>query len=185
MSNFYIYIHRKLKTNEIFYIGKGCKNRAWDRSGRNNIWHNIVKKHGYKVEILLKNLSEEESLIQERLGQMELEPKANIAKCGYKGGLFGRNHTEKTKQKIRKKRYVQDCPRTGKKHSKETKEKMSQKRKGISAKHLSKKVKCLNTGDVFESTQEAAKKLGIHQSKISLVCRYKRNHTKGYIFRYL
>lgn len=137
------------------------------------------------MEILNKNLTEEESLIQERLGQMEFNPKANIAICGLKGGMAGRKHSKETKQLIKEKRMKQDCPRVGKKHSKETKKKYSLHRKGKPARHLSKQVKCLNTGEVFHSTQEAAKKLNVNQGKISLVCNGKRNHTKGYTFKYI
>jgi hypothetical protein len=49
-----VYQHRRLDTNEIFYIGIGInKNRAYSKSGRNKHWHNIVNKVGYEVDILI------------------------------------------------------------------------------------------------------------------------------------
>lgn len=39
-----------------------------------------------------------------------------------------------------------------------------------------KKVICITTGEIFESTRDAAKKMGTNQSKISLACNGKRNY---------
>ncbi len=61
-NRFYVYVHRRLTDNSIFYIGKGCGGRAWNRVSRNRYWSNIVKKHNYEVEIVFDNLSEVESL---------------------------------------------------------------------------------------------------------------------------
>ena len=40
-----------------------------------------------------------------------------------------------------------------------------------------KKVKCINTGEIFNSTREAAEKMKVNQSKVSLCCNGKRNST--------
>lgn len=40
-----------------------------------------------------------------------------------------------------------------------------------------KKVRCVNTGEIFNSTREAAKKMNVNQSKISLCCNGKRKYT--------
>ncbi len=48
-----VYQHRKMDTNEIFYIGIGKHSkRAYSKSYRNDHWHNIVNKHGLIVEII-------------------------------------------------------------------------------------------------------------------------------------
>ena len=49
--DYYVYLHRKATTGEVFYVGKGCKNRAWSSGGRSRLWKYIVNKHGYTVEI--------------------------------------------------------------------------------------------------------------------------------------
>jgi hypothetical protein len=63
----YLYAHRRLDTNEYFYIGIGTKSkrsyttqksiyyRAHTTKGRNNIWHKIVNKVGYSVDILTES----------------------------------------------------------------------------------------------------------------------------------
>lgn len=60
-NKFYVYIHRRLTDGKVFYVGKGCKDRANSTHGRNSRWLNIVKKHGFTVEIPFDNLSEEEA----------------------------------------------------------------------------------------------------------------------------
>lgn len=57
-QDFYVYIHRKATTGEIFYVGKGTGRRAWTAKNRNVYWHRVVKKHGLVVEIVLDGLQE-------------------------------------------------------------------------------------------------------------------------------
>jgi len=66
MNNFYVYRHIRLDNNMPFYIGKGSKKRAFVKFGRNSYWVNIVNKHGYKVEILLCDLTEIEAFKKEQ-----------------------------------------------------------------------------------------------------------------------
>lgn len=75
MRDHYVYRHRRLDTNEVFYIGKGSVyqsvksrksykkrySRAFSRGSRNIWWNNIVNKANYSVEIVSKNLTEEEA----------------------------------------------------------------------------------------------------------------------------
>ena len=58
MNKYYIYIHRKATDHSLFYIGKGCGQRAWNFNNRNNLWTNVKNKHGVLVEVIFKNLSE-------------------------------------------------------------------------------------------------------------------------------
>jgi hypothetical protein len=63
MSNFYVYVHRRITDGLPFYVGKGSGNRAWQFAGkqRNPYWHNVRNKHGVEVEIVFENLTEEEA----------------------------------------------------------------------------------------------------------------------------
>lgn len=61
----YIYIHKKKTTGEIFYVGKGSGKRYTSTHSRNVHWHNTVKKYGYTIEILIKNLGEDEAYEKE------------------------------------------------------------------------------------------------------------------------
>jgi hypothetical protein len=60
-NRFYVYEHLKPNTGEVFYIGRGTKNRAYQTRSRNNHWANIVKKHGLEVNIVYKNLTSSEA----------------------------------------------------------------------------------------------------------------------------
>lgn len=56
--SFYVYLHRKKTTNEIFYVGKGSGHRAWSTTGRSDLWTRTIKKYGHTVEIVLDDLQE-------------------------------------------------------------------------------------------------------------------------------
>lgn len=58
MTCYYVYLHRKKTTGEVFYVGKGSGVRAWSEHGRNNLWKRTVKKHDFYVEIVMQNLQE-------------------------------------------------------------------------------------------------------------------------------
>jgi hypothetical protein len=54
-DNWYVYRHIRLDKNEPFYIGIGTSeyyNRARRKKGRNKIWHRIVDKTDYTIEII-------------------------------------------------------------------------------------------------------------------------------------
>jgi hypothetical protein len=58
IKRFFIYVHRKADTREIFYVGKGTKkkgmpyHRAGDVSRRNIFWQRVVARHGFTHEIV-------------------------------------------------------------------------------------------------------------------------------------
>ena len=56
--DYYVYLHKKKTTGEVFYVGKGCQRRAWEFSARNRFWKSIEKAHGCVVEIYADNLQE-------------------------------------------------------------------------------------------------------------------------------
>ena len=95
---FYVYQHVRLDTNEVFYVGKGTKDRAWSKHNRNQYWHNIVQKTDFKVEILNRFSDEgdayrlEESLIK------SLSPIANFAPGGIGGDTFNGLPEERKRQ---------------------------------------------------------------------------------------
>ena len=56
-----VYQHRRKDTGEIFYIGIGeTEKRAYDKTGRNNIWKRIAQETEYTVEII-KNKDNEKN----------------------------------------------------------------------------------------------------------------------------
>lgn len=64
-NNIYLYQHRRLDTNQIFYVGIGKKRRAYSTKNRNNHWNNIVNKTNYTVEIISTNLTWQEACQKE------------------------------------------------------------------------------------------------------------------------
>ena len=56
--DFYVYLHRKKTTGEVFYVGKGKGRRAWQHSDRSDYWKKVAKKHGYFVELVQNNILE-------------------------------------------------------------------------------------------------------------------------------
>lgn len=61
-----VYRHIRLDKNEPFYIGIGkTEKRAYNKSGRNKIWKNIVAKTDYRIEILFDDLNREEAIEKE------------------------------------------------------------------------------------------------------------------------
>ncbi len=61
VNDFYLYVHRKETDNSIFYVGKGQGDRAWATRKRNPHWHNVAKKHGLVVEVVLDGLTESQA----------------------------------------------------------------------------------------------------------------------------
>lgn len=131
---------------------------------------------------------------------------------GGEGGSLGIIQSEETREKKRQASLGNQYAK-GYKHTKEAKEKISNRSKNkndkqikasannlrnwsTSTKHKemlskikSKPICLLNNKkeiiQIFKSLTEASKKLGVSVSKISLVCSGKRNHTGGFVFKYL
>lgn len=73
-------------------------------------------------------------------------------------------------------------PMFGHHYSDEHKRKMSEAMKN--RKDLSKKVLCIETGEVFESTRDAQRKTGIYCSGISMVCNGKLKTAGGFHWKF-
>ncbi len=164
-----VYRHRRLDTNEVFYVGIGLKEyRAYNKHNRKKHWHNIVDKCGYIVEIVAKDLDYEdakelEMLLIETYGRRlnNTGPLVNITEGGEgtKGMFF--KHTPETIAKMSQ-------SRIGHNVSKETRLK-------ISANHgRSRIVINVATGEEFKSCAEAARKIGMNQDTLSEKLRGRR-----------
>lgn len=56
--DYYVYVHKKKTTGEVFYVGKGSGNRAWSAFGRNLLWEGTAEKYGWYVEIVEDNIQD-------------------------------------------------------------------------------------------------------------------------------
>lgn len=55
---FYVYVHRRKDTGEVFYVGKGCDERAWEVETRSRAWMKVACEHGRTVEVIAKGMAE-------------------------------------------------------------------------------------------------------------------------------
>lgn len=128
-KDFYIYLHRKSTNNEIFYVGKGYKKRAWEKTRSNKHWKNTVKKYGYFVEIYQDGLQEWaafelESELIALYGRKDLGYGSLVNLTNGGDGISGHKHSAETIKKILAKSSLH-------KHSEATKLLMASKLKGI------------------------------------------------------
>jgi group I intron endonuclease len=204
---YYIYRHIRLDTNTPFYVGKGCKDRAFQKKSRNKYWLHIAKT-GYRVEIFIKNLTEEEAYKKE-IEFIKLYKTFNFCEAnfttggegawGYKADeatikyrsvlyfgkgnpMYGKKKSHESKRKTAEKVRGFNNPMYGKVRTEETKKKISQTMKMRG--HGCRPVICTNTGIIYQSASIAAQELGLHATSIIRVCRKKASHTKNLIFEY-
>jgi len=106
---YYVYMHYKADTLELFYIGKGCGYRSGSHRSRSPWWKAIVAKHGLIHNIALFFETEREALDSEKILIASFrEMGYNL--CNLSGGgdgagegnknLLGHKHSEETKKKI-------------------------------------------------------------------------------------
>ena len=108
MKKYYVYTHLNPKTKEVFYVGIGKDNRAWNKwAGRNKFWDNYVNKYGFEVELIAENLTRKQAgkieieLIAE-LGRRQIDEGGTLVNrsTGGDGGSAGYTHTQAYKVKI-------------------------------------------------------------------------------------
>jgi hypothetical protein len=133
MKKYYVYTHLNPKTKEVFYVGIGKDNRAWNKwAGRNKFWDNYVNKYGFEVELVAENLTRNQAgkieieLIAE-LGRRQIDEGGTLVNrsTGGDGGSTGYTHTQAYKDKLSKDRKGK-CTRKVRKLSEETRRKISE-----------------------------------------------------------
>lgn len=144
-NKYYVYAHYNPIKNEIFYIGKGFKDRAYRTKCRNKFWKLVVEKHGYEIQFLHNNLSESEAIILEiyyinKIGRRDCGkgPLVNLTDGGEgsSGYIMTQEHKNKIGEKLKgrifsdehRKRNIES--KIGKKRSESTKKKLSFYRTG-------------------------------------------------------
>lgn len=124
---YYVYRHIRLDSNTPFYIGKGKDRRAYTKSNRSHYWKNIVSKHGYRVEILKKDLEESQAFKLERklikVYKMYGYCEVNFTEGG--DGISGFKFSKKSRSKMSKAQSGKNNPMFRKTHSIEVRNKIS------------------------------------------------------------
>ena len=132
-----VYLHRRMDTNEVFYVGIGVnEKRPYDKNKRNRLWKNVVNKcKDYEVEILHENISYQECKIIEidlinKYGRKDLGTGTlcNLTDGG--DGTVGWIVSDETRRKISEAQKGEKHPMFGKTPSEETRRKISESGKG-------------------------------------------------------
>jgi hypothetical protein len=76
-NRFYVYVHRRKDTGEVFYVGKGTLYRLISKHGRSKVWHSVADHCEWVAEKYKDNLTEDEALDLELNLIDELKPEAN------------------------------------------------------------------------------------------------------------
>lgn len=111
--------------------------------------------------------------------------KENLSEAhkGENNPMYGKHHTEETKNKISEAKKGKYCGENnhnyGKHHSEETKQKISEANKGSLIERWSKDGKLIDIKYQFEYVE-----MGFNAGNISSCCKGKRKSTGGYIFKY-
>lgn len=197
-----IYLHRN-KINNKVYIGQTIQdnlNHRW-KNGKGyktcTYFYNAILKYGWdNFEHII--LEQSENWTQDELNNKEKEYidlyKANDSTYGYNitdgGSTISSNASEKAVE------WMKEHPEFGqarasfmlewqKTHPDEI---LKIRRENIkkATEARKKRVQCVETGEIFESASEAARKIpGTTQSKICMVCRGQRKTCGGYHWQYV
>ena len=195
MAGKYILYEHRNKINGKRYIGiTNNKTKRWYGKGKHydgcTYFWSAIQKYGwdnFEHTIILDGLSLEEASGLERLfiGMLRTRDKAygyNLAEGGTNAPtMLGKHHSAETKRKLSE-------ALRGRKHSKKQNEEHAQHMMGLmvgSKNPKSRAVRCINTGEVFESQRIAAQAKGVLQSKIWKCCNGEATHTHGLMWEYV
>lgn len=178
---------RKLSVDHRKKISESNKNRNVSEETKKKI---SEANSGERHHCYGKHLSEEtKNKISEtnkgRKHSEETKAKISETKIGCKNHFYGKHHSEETKEKLSKANRGENNHNYGKHLSEETKRKISNSRKGVSNTSRKRKVRCIETGEVYESVTCAGKEIGISYSNISSVCNGKAKTAGGYHWEYV
>ena len=182
----FVYQHRRLDTNQVFYIGIAKrKTRPICSKHRNSHWLRIVKKYGFEVDILIEGCSWKEACEIEKglildIGRKDLNlgPLVNMTDGGEGGN--GIILSKQSKDKISFANVREKNPMHGKNHSIESIEKLKLANV-IPINQYSLDQKLIRS---FYSVHEAYRQTGIATSSISKCCKGKLKTAGKYIWKY-
>ena len=171
------------------YCGQRYFYNAIKKYGWENFEHEVVASH------LLKEEAENfEKLLIQELRQNEAEFGYNITSGGESGysvpgeknPMYGKHHTEEARKKIAEAGLDRPAWNKGKHHSEETKEKMKQVWHQVEHPNAKcRKVKCVETGEVFESAAEATRYYNLSRGAVAYAAKNGGKTRNGLHWEYL
>lgn len=173
-----VYIHRRLDTNDIFYVGIGSKQRPYKKSNRTEYWKRIVNKSGVSVEIIQEcdtweDACELEELLISEYGRKDLGTGCLINMTDGGDGQVNFMHSEKSKKLISKNnaRYWQ-----GKKRERGS--------SGMPMRPVTQYSLDMKFIKDFSSATCASEEIGIGRTGITINCKGRTKNSGGYIWKY-
>lgn len=160
-KKYYVYEWFIIGTGEIFYVGKGCDNRATSMKNRNEYFKNIRKKHECDYRIVKDNLEEEEAYALEYKYGMELKSQGLARACDVLGKT-DKFISNDVKKKISKTLKGKPARRKRMQLSEEHKKKISDAHKGkkLSEEHIK---KIVDDRKGYKHSDETKKKLSLQK----------------------
>ena len=191
MKNYYVYLHLN-KTNGKKYYGITSEVRPeirWQKGySHNKHFSSAIKKYGwdnFEHIIIADKLTKIEAETMEQ--QLIARDQTNNSQYGYNltsgGGLGVFRHSEESKKLMSEHSKGELNPMYGKHHSKETKDKISKTLSNHPK--TSKRVLCIETNQVFPSSREIERQLGINHYSINQVCNGKQKTAGKMHWKYI
>lgn len=198
-KNFVVYEHYTPDTNELFYVGEGRPKRPYTTFSRNKYWKNKVEKHGgFVVKIIKKNITKLEAEELEFNLIKEYKEKGIKLTNLCDGTIFG-SHWLVGKPKemhpmFGKKRPNPTLAEWNKLHCGDLSPTYGLKRpdlvernKSGNFKRFVKKVKCIETGEIYDSVKDVKIAFGKSTTNTD-ISKHLGGHRKkayGYTWEYL
>lgn len=166
---FYVYEWYIVETGEIFYVGKGCKNRYKSKCHRNRLFDEFIKRFNCESRIIKRFDTEDEAFCFEKERIAELKAKG-LCVCNLDGGGNGGVNFVWTDD-MRKYKSVYNPMK-----AKAQRERMSKnnpmKRPDIAAENGKRKMRpVVINGTWYESLKSAAKSIGVCEFSILTWCK--------------
>lgn len=166
---FYVYAWYNKKTKEIFYVGKGCRDRYKQVRNRNKLFMNYYNNNDCDVKIIKYFDSEQEAFEYEHKHIVRLKKKGQCSCNLDNGGTGGVNFIWTDEMREYKSEYN---PMKASKHRKRMSKNNPMKDENISMivgeKH---KRKIVINGTVYAGTIDASRKIGVATNTILNWCK--------------
>lgn len=173
-NNWYLYRHRRLDNNKIFYVGIGKTlrfKRAFSKASRSEYWHNIINKTEYTIEIIAEKLlwedvQELEAFLILNYGRKDLGLGSLVNMTDGYGGV--NNPSEETREKMSKGQKGKISVWRGKELPESTKKLMRENHANFSGSNHPKAKKVINTQtkEIFGSVRDVVEIVNMNHRTI-------------------